>query len=321
MRTKLFSHRRLWSILLTMCVLALPLSAEAQKVNLKLKDATVQQAIQSLQKQGYSISVKLSDVNMDAAVTIDAKDEELSAVLDKIFAGQNVETTVDGKSIIVTKRAAVAAAPARTATVTGTVKDAAGKPLIGVTVWVEGTTNGTTTDMSGNYSLTAKSTDTLGFSYIGYTDVMELIGRRSTIDVVLKEAATSMDEVVVVGYGTQSRRTLTTAVSKIDGAELFDAPVSNVGDALKGKVAGLRVQTADVASGSAPRFLIRGGSSINMSNDPIVIVDGVLRTMDDINPNDVESIEVLKDAASAGIYGARASNGVVLITTKKGSIG
>ena len=161
-----------------MCVLALPLSAEAQKVNLKLKDATVQQAIQSLQKQGYSISVKLSDVNMDAAVTIDAKDEELSSVLGKIFAGQNVETTVDGKSIIVTKRAAVAAAPARTATVTGTVKDAAGNPLIGVTVWVEGTTQGTTTDMSGNYSLTAKSNDIIGFSYIGYTDVMESVGRR-----------------------------------------------------------------------------------------------------------------------------------------------
>ena len=323
MRTKVSSHRRLWTILLAMCVmLTLPLSAEAQKVSLKLKDATVQQAIQSLQKQGYSISVKLSDVNMNAAVSIDAKDEELSAVLGKIFAGQNVETTVDGKSIIVTKRVAAAAStPARTTTVTGQVKDAAGNPLIGVTVWVEGTTTGTTTDMAGNYSITAKNNQTLGFSYIGYTDMMEAVGSRSVINVVLKEAATSMDEVVVVGYGTQSRRTLTTAVSKIDGAELFDAPVSNVGDALKGKVAGLRVQTADVASGAAPRFLVRGGSSINMSNDPIVIVDGVLRTMDDINPNDIESIEILKDAASAGIYGARASNGVVLITTKKGAIG
>ena len=322
MRKTFSSQRRLWNILLAMCVmLAIPFSSEAQKVSLKLKDATVQQAIQSLQQQGYSISVKLSDVNMDAAVSIDAKDEELSSVLGKIFAGQNVTTSVDGKSIIVTKREAVAAAPASSVTVTGKVQDTAGNPLIGVTVWVEGTTTGTTTDMEGNYSISAKSNQNLGFSYIGYTDVLEAVGRRSVVNVVLKEAATSMDEVVVVGYGTQSRRTLTTAVSKIDGADLFDAPVSNVGDALKGKVAGLRVQTADVASGSAPRFLVRGGSSINMSNDPIVIVDGVLRTMDDINPNDIESIEVLKDAASAGIYGARASNGVVLITTKKGTIG
>lgn len=322
MRKTFSSQRRLWNILLAMCVmLAIPFSSEAQKVSLKLKDATVQQAIQSLQQQGYSISVKLSDVNMDAAVSIDAKDEELSSVLGKIFAGQNVTTSVDGKSIIVTKREAVAAAPASSVTVTGKVQDAAGNPLIGVTVWVEGTTTGTTTDMEGNYSISAKSNQNLGFSYIGYTDVLEAVGRRSVVNVVLKEAATSMDEVVVVGYGTQSRRTLTTAVSKIDGTELFDAPVSNVGDALKGKVAGLRVQTNDTTSGAAPRFMIRGGSSISMSNDPIVIVDGVLRTMDDINPNDIESIEVLKDAASAGIYGARASNGVVLITTKKGTIG
>ncbi|MBQ5854816.1 MAG: TonB-dependent receptor [Alistipes sp.] len=320
MRTKVSSQRRKWSILLAMCVmLALPLSVEAQKVNLKLKDATVQQAIQSLQKQGYSISVKISDVDMDAAVSIDAKDEELSSVLGKIFAGQNVETTVDGKSIIVTKRAAVAQAPARTTTVAGVVKDAAGNPLIGVTVWVEGTTNGTTTDMQGKYTLTAKSNDTLGFSYIGYTDVMEAVGRRSTIDVVLKESATSMDEVVVVGYGTQSRRTLTTAISKVDGATLFDAPVSNVGDALKGKVSGLRVASNNTIAGEAPRFMIRGGSSINLSNDPVVIVDGVTRDMNDINPNDIESIEVLKDAASAGIYGARASNGVILVTTKRGT--
>lgn len=321
MRTNFSSHRRLWSILLAMCVmLALPLSAEAQKVSLKLKDATVQQAIQSLQTQGYSISVKLSDVNMDAAVSIDATNEELSSVLAKIFAGQNVDTTVDGKSIIVTKRTVAATAPVRAQTVTGTVVDAQGNALIGVTVWVvEDTTVGTTTDMNGAYSITAKSNQNLGFSYIGYTDVKEAVARRSVINVTMAESATSMDEVVVVGYGTQSRRTLTTAISRIDGAELFDAPVSNVGDALKGKIPGLRVSTNNSTSGSAPRFMIRGGSSISMSNDPIVIVDGVLRDINDINPNDIESIEVLKDAASAGIYGARASNGVILVTTKKGN--
>ena len=193
MRKTFSSQRRKWTILLAMCVmLALPFSSEAQKVSLKLKDATVQQAIQSLQQQGYSISVKLSDVNMDAAVSIDAKDEELSSVLGKIFAGQNVTTSVDGKSIIVTKREAVAAAPASSVTVTGKVQDTAGNPLIGVTVWVEGTTTGTTTDMEGNYSISAKSNQNLGFSYIGYTDVLEAVGRRSVVNVVLKEAATSM---------------------------------------------------------------------------------------------------------------------------------
>ena len=136
----------------------------------------------------------------------------------------------------------------------------------------------------------------------------------------MEEDLKMVDEVVVIGYGTQSRKTLTTSISKIDGDKLYGAPVSTVGDALKGKVAGLRVATNSSLSGEAPRFLIRGGSSINMGNDPIYIVDGALRDdLSGVNPNDIESMEVLKDAASAAIYGARASNGVIIVTTKKGS--
>lgn len=139
-------------------------------------------------------------------------------------------------------------------------------------------------------------------------------------DIILKEDSRLLDEVVVVGYGMQARKTLTTSISKVDGGALADAPVTSVGDAIKGKVPGLRVATSNSLSGEAPRFMIRGGSSISMGNDPIYIVDGALRDdLNGINPNDIESLEVLKDAASAGIYGARASNGVILVTTKKGS--
>ena len=146
------------------------------------------------------------------------------------------------------------------------------------------------------------------------------VGTRSAIDVVLEEDALMVDDVVVIGYGTQSRRTITAAVSKVDGEKLAGAPVNSIGDALKGRVGGVRVSSADNQPGSDPVFLIRGGSSINQSNAPIIIIDGVNREMTGLNPNDIESIEVLKDAASAGIYGARASNGVILITTKKGSM-
>ncbi len=140
------------------------------------------------------------------------------------------------------------------------------------------------------------------------------------MDIILKEDSRLLDEVVVVGYGMQARKTLTTSISKVDGGALADAPVTSVGDAIKGKVPGLRVATSNSLSGEAPRFMIRGGSSISMGNDPIYIVDGALRDdLNGINPNDIESLEVLKDAASAGIYGARASNGVILVTTKKGS--
>ncbi len=204
--------------------------------------------------------------------------------------------------------------------VTGAVRDAKGEPVIGATVIVKGTATGATSGADGRYSIQAGPDATLEFSFIGYKKQEVPVGTRSAIDVVLEEDALMVDDVVVIGYGTQSRRTITAAVSKVDGEKLAGAPVNSIGDALKGRVGGVRVSSADNQPGSDPVFLIRGGSSINQSNAPIIIIDGVNREMTGLNPNDIESIEVLKDAASAGIYGARASNGVILITTKKGSM-
>src|SRR5690606_29064432 len=146
------------------------------------------------------------------------------------------------------------------------------------------------------------------------------IGNNSKIDISLQPSATGLDEVVVIGYGTESRRTLTTSIAKVDGKTLETIPISNVGEGLKGKVAGARIYSNNTAPGSEPIIRIRGGSSINKSNNPLVLIDGVELGLSDINPNDIESIEVLKDAASAAIYGSRASNGVILVTTKKGSL-
>lgn len=128
-----------------------------------------------------------------------------------------------------------------------------------------------------------------------------------------------MDEVVVVGYGTQSRRTITSAITKVSGDALKNVPVNTIGEGLKGKIAGARLYSNNNTPGADATIRIRGGSSINKSNDPLILVDGVERAFSGINPNDIESIEVLKDAASTAIYGSRASNGVILITTKKGS--
>lgn len=203
----------------------------------------------------------------------------------------------------------------------GVVVDTDGSPLPGAGVMVKGTSEGTVTDNDGRWSLDAGENAVLEVSSLGFETVELRLGKqRSGIKVVLREDSKLLDEVVVVGYGFQARKTLTTSISKVDGSALMDAPVTSVGDAIKGKVPGLRVATSNSLSGEAPRFMIRGGSSISMSNDPIYIVDGALRDdMNGINPNDIESLEVLKDAASAGIYGARASNGVILVTTKKGS--
>ena len=204
----------------------------------------------------------------------------------------------------------------------GKVTDSSGEPLPGAALKVEGQQGGFIPGLDGDFELTGvRFPADVVVSFIGYSDMkLHLRGDEpSPYVIVMSDSNYMLDDVVIVGYGTQNRKTLTTSISKVDGASLYNAPVASVGDALKGKVPGLRVATNNALPGEAPRMLIRGGSSINLGNDPVVIVDGINRDMSDLNPNDIESIEVLKDAASAGIYGARASNGIILVTTKKGN--
>src|SRR5690606_25501143 len=180
----------------------------------------------------------------------------------------------------------------------------------------------TTTDERGVFYINAPSNGgVLVFSTIGFETKEVTIPVSNEVTITLAEANESLDEVVVVGYGTQSRRTLTSAITKVGGETLRDIPISTVGEGLRGKVAGARVYQSNNTPGADAVFRIRGGSSINKSNDPLVLVDGVEQAFSGINPNDVESIEILKDAASTAIYGSRASNGVVLITTKQGKLG
>lgn len=205
-------------------------------------------------------------------------------------------------------------------TISGTVTDETGSPVIGVAVQIEGTTGGVITDMDGHYEIPAKKGDVLIFSSLGYQDAEVVVSSASAINVQLKTEALGLDEIVVVGYGTQSKRFLTSAITKVDGDVKKNNPVTSVGDALKGRIAGARVYTSNFSPGEDPKIYIRGGSSINNSNDPLILVDGVERSMSGLNPNDIASIEVLKDAASTAIYGSRASNGIILITTKEGNL-
>lgn len=206
-------------------------------------------------------------------------------------------------------------------TMKGTVVDELGEKLTGVSVSVKGTARGTTTDLSGQFSLQVSNGETLQFSYVGYSPVNIKVNGQPSVEVKMAPANDQLDELVVVGYGTQSKRTVSSSIASIGGATLEGAPINTVGDGLKGKIAGVRVFNTDNSPGSEPTFLVRGGTSISQSNNPLVLVDGIERSMAGINPNDIESIEVLKDAASSAIYGSRASNGVVLITTKKGKQG
>jgi len=210
-----------------------------------------------------------------------------------------------------------------TYSVTGTVTDADNAPIPGANVVVSNTTRGTQTDFDGNYSIDVSNGEVLQFSYIGYATQNVTINGQATVNISLLEDASLLDEVVVVGYGTQKRANLTGAVAKIGGDEVAAIQANRVDDALAGKLAGVLIQNQSGEPGADPKIQIRAASSISGDSNPLIVVDGypISGSLATVNPNDIQSLEVLKDAASAAIYGSRGANGVILVTTKKGRQG
>jgi len=228
------------------------------------------------------------------------------------------------------------AAFAQNARVTGTVKDESGSPLPGAAVYVQGTSQGVSTDFEGNYSITAPSRGTLTFSMIGYKEQQISINGRTVIEVILEEDSEVLEDVVVVAYGTQKREAVTGSVSSVKGDIIASTPVTSVENALSGKLAGVAISANSGQPGANTLIRIRGNGSINASNAPLWVVDGIPvitgavnfsgnaqsgSALNALNPNDIESITVLKDAAAAAAYGSRAANGVILVTTKSGKEG
>lgn len=207
-------------------------------------------------------------------------------------------------------------------TITGTIVDRTGSPLLGVSVAVKGTTTGTITDIDGNFTLKVPGNDAvIVTTYIGYTDQQVTVGDNSELRIVMEESITELDQVVVIGYGTQKKSDLTGSVASISSEDLNAIPVARVDEALEGRAAGVNVVATSGMPGASRTIQIRGVSSIN-GFEPLVVIDGIPgRDMNKLNPSDIESIEILKDAASAAIYGSSGGNGVILITTKRGQIG
>lgn len=206
--------------------------------------------------------------------------------------------------------------------VTGTVKDASGEPLIGVTVMQNGTSVAVT-DIDGNFTIpNADPAATLKFSYVGYSDQEVKVGNKNTFNISMRASDKTLDEVVVVGYGTMKRRDLTGSVASVTGEQIAQNPVANIAQALQGQLPGVNVISQDGRPGATMSIRVRGGGSITQSNDPLYVVDGVqVSRIDDIPADEIESIDVLKDAASTAIYGARGANGVILVTTKQAKTG
>jgi len=328
-KQKILRVMRLTIILIMIAVLQVSAGTFAQQVSINVKDAPVRTVLSQLTKQtGYNFICDANIINSISPVTIKFKNTPLQRVLEACFATQSVELLFGDHATIVIKRKLQVVLPvAQVISVSGKITDNKGVGLPGVSVLIKGTKTGVVSDVNGNYTIKAPDQRAvLVFSFIGMVSQEVSVGDKTVINIVLADTPQSLGDVVVVGYGTQSRTTVTSSITKVEGKNIGNQPVSTPGEALAGLAAGVQVQSDQGGKpGAAPTIRVRGVSSLSSSNDPLYVVDGYpLETAANfnlINPSDIESIEVLKDAASAAIYGSRAANGVVLVTTKRGKAG
>lgn len=314
--------------LLFLCLPVMPHLAQAQEktnITLDVKNETVENIFNQLSNQtGLKFFYDQDVVNTTPRVTIKVKNSPLQNVLDKITAQTNLYFKRENNTISVRRQQDQDnAKPNKKRTVSGTVVDQTGESVIGVNVFVKGTSNGIITDFNGNYSLSDVPEDAIiSFSFVGYQTAEFKANSKDLAKITLEEDSELLDEVIVVGYGVQRRSDVTGAISSVSSEKLNATPSSSLGEMLRGQAAGVQVTTSNAAPGGSSSILIRGRRSLSGGNDPLYIVDGVpMSSIDDLNSNDIASLEVLKDASSQSIYGARAANGVILITTKRGQSG
>ena len=298
-------------------MLAGSLAVNAQKVTFHGEQVSLKQAFEKIEAVSkYKIAYNTSQLDVSKQVVLNQKDKDVLQVVTELLEGTGCTYQVNDNYIVITTLQ-----KGNVKKVQGTVKDAAGEPVIGATVMVKGTTNGTITDFDGNFVLDAPEGSVLEISYIGYKTQQLAAASGRSLTVTMKEDTEVMDEVVVVGYGTQKKVNLTGSVETIKSDKIVSKPVVSLQDALAGEAAGMTVTQSSAQPGrNNTQIRIRGVGTWGDAN-PLVLVDGIAMKMEDVMPGDVESISVLKDAASAAIYGSRAANGVILITTKQGAKG
>ena len=326
---KFLNIMRISTLLLFVCIFASyasDLSSQTAKVNIANTRMTIGDFIKQVEKEtGYMFVYNKGEIDANRTVSLKKGNNTVGDCLNRIFDGTGVSFVFDDGYVVLTKHSQTQAAVSQQSgkLVKGAVTDESGLSVIGANVFIKGTTVGTITDMEGNFSLEVPSdNDILVISYIGYVEQQIPVKNRKNWSIVLKEDAQNLDEVVVVGYGTQRKGNIATAVTTIKSDVLQNRPVQTVGEALQGQILGLSV-TAKGAPGESPKLQLRGSSVLKSDNssEPLVLVDGVPADFNFLNPEDIESINVLKDAASSAIYGSRAANGVLLITTKRGKMG
>ena len=305
----------------SICILFLffGIALAAQTLDLSLSGVTVKQAMAELKQQsGYTFIYATSDVATEKLVSVEARD--LNSAVEQILQGQDLNWKIQDKNIIISAAGRLSpAAQQPVRTITGNVRDDSGESIIGAGVFVKGTRRGVVTDLDGNFSIEAKPGSVLVIKCMGYKD-LEVIAEEKNMKLVMASDNEMLDELVIIGYGSVKKSDLTGAVGSVKGEELKGSPVASVSQALQGKVAGVTVTSNTGQPGSDVSIRIRGIGSVHAGVAPLYVVDGmIVSDIGFLSPNDIASTEVLKDASSAAIYGSRAANGVILITTKSGS--
>lgn len=311
------------AILLVGALLCLNLNIFSQNIPLKMNKVSVKKAMTELkEKSGYSFVYIAGDLDTKKIVDIDA--EQLQEVIEQILEGQNVSYEIKDKNIIIRKKEVEQSMlnEKKLQDISGLVMDVMGEPIVGVNVMEKGTTNGTITDMDGKFLLKAPANATLIISFIGYKTLAVNLEGEKNVNITLKEDLEQLDEVVVVGYGTQKKSSLTASVATVPAKELSKQMGHSVAAALQGRAPGVEILQKGGEAGADIKILVRGAGTFG-ATEPLYVIDGAFSNngLNSLNPSDIESIEILKDGSAAAIYGSRAANGVVLITTKHGQKG
>ena len=316
---------KLYLVILAITIMQATASVYSQtaRINLKMENATISDVFDAIEKQSeFFFFYNKGQINDQQRVSIDLNNSKIDEVITTVFGKNTVSYEIIGKNIIVKPINISDATSSQQANkkVTGKVTDQTGASLPGVSIVVKGTTTGIITDNSGNYTINAPDNATLQFSFVGMKGQGIVVGNKTTINVTLAEEAIGIDEVVAIGYGTQKKSNLTSSIAKIDNQSIKERPITTMGEAFAGQLSGVRAQNSTGIPGAELNIKIRGINTINGNSNPLYVIDGVPRdNMDDLNPSDVASIQVLKDASATSIYGSRGANGVILIETKQGT--
>ncbi|HLK29752.1 MAG TPA: SusC/RagA family TonB-linked outer membrane protein, partial [Puia sp.] len=322
--TKIILVMKLTAFLLFAFCLQVSAGGYSQTISISERNVSLEKVLKQIEKQsGYSFWYKTELMQKTSKVSISLKNAGLDSVLKKCFENQPLNYSIVAQTIVLWKKEESNAAvqPPSFVDIKGKVTTADGLPLSGVSVVVKGTSKGTATDKNGEFSITASKEDVLVFSYVGYETKQVAVGSQSFINLSLSESKSSLNDAVVIGYGRSSKRALSSAIASVKPEDMNKGSISDVGQLLQGKVAGLNI-TASGDPNRTAAVILRGVSTLNGSQGAFYVIDGVPGTdIATVAPDDIASIDILKDAAATAIYGNRASNGVIIITTKRAKKG